>query len=282
MRARVTHNTMSLFIHDVLPFLYKTSPDCFPSALIITYNQTQPATSANNNMCPQCPPVSAAEAPTEMQELKTSMEVLTSAIGEALVIANELEEGYRKSGIYYHTSQAAARMPANFPQDRLTQLAGVFETSTTVEYAAIFAKLHNVIASLTNLRSAARSHGTVEELSHRVFHELAPAWEVLETELLAIGTEFDDYADSAHTLFDISRAYHETDHNGVRCAWYDPCAAEIFDGPIPYCKGEEWDKFRQWVWSLPETQRSVEAGRTVDEVALSMLWDEPEGFEAEV
>ncbi|KAF2823155.1 hypothetical protein CC86DRAFT_396597 [Ophiobolus disseminans] len=178
---------------------------------------------------------------------------------------------YRKAGIFYHTSQAAARTPANFPQERLTLLARVFEISNASEYAALFNKLHNVIEKFTDLRSThARPYGTAEELNHR-----------LGRGTLDISSEFDEWSEGACGLFDVSRALYETDDNGTRCAWYGLSGPDPIDHPILYRKGEEWEKFWAWVWSLPETQRSVQVGRTVDEVAFGMLFDEPEGLEPE-
>lgn len=112
-----------------------------------------------------------------------------------------------------------------------------------------------------------------------MFKDLEPAYKALETIFTAIRIETQHYSDSVYALFDVSRAYYETDANGVRCAWHDPSGPDPINHPVPYRKNVEWKKYRAWVWSLPETHRSVEAGRTLDEVALVLLYDEPEDFE---
>jgi hypothetical protein len=161
-------------------------------------------------------------------------------------------------------------------------LARVLETSTAAEYAAIFNNLNNIIASLTDLRAVhGRAHGTVAELTHRLCDKLSPTFEVLEAKFLIIGSEFDDWAESAYGSFDISRTLYEVDEDGARCVWHDPSGTDPTNHPTPYRKGEEWQKFRAWVWSLPETQRSVEVGRSVDVIALDMLFSDPEGFGSE-
>jgi hypothetical protein len=72
---------------------------------------------------------------------------------------------------------------------------------------------------------------------------------------------------------------YETDENGQRIAWHDRMGMGPSTNPMPRIMGEEWDKYRAWVQSLPETQRAVGLGRGVVAIALEMLYRGPDGFE---
>jgi hypothetical protein len=82
----------------------------------------------------------------------------------------------------------------------------------------------------------------------------------------------------AQRLYNVSLAVFETDANDVRNAWYDASGPDAEHHPQPYHKGEEWAAFRNRVWSLPETLCAVQVDRTVDDVALEILYSKPEGF----
>ncbi|KAF2030972.1 hypothetical protein EK21DRAFT_88495 [Setomelanomma holmii] len=230
-------------------------------------------------MCQKCTPFYLAEAPQEMQDAIAHLNTLSRAIDEASRLCIKIEDGYREAGVVYHCTQLSARWPANFPQSKLDKLKETFDISSLAGYDAIFNPLHNIFSSIVELRATyLRFGGTPEQMCERA-KKLEDTFKVLSVQLNGIRTAMELRIDDADALFELSRAMYETDDWGVRCAWHDPAGDDPVLNPVPFRLGEEWRLFRAWVVSLPETATAILAGRTLDEVALGMLYAEDEGFE---
>jgi hypothetical protein len=222
-----------------------------------------------------------AELPPAAQEAISRLNTLSAAIDEASSSVNKTEDIYRDSAIVYHCSQLAARQPANFPQTQLDQLKELFELSSVEEYDAHFGTLHGIVRSLAELRAThVRYSGSTEDLCKRV-RELEAAFNILSIQLRGFTVAMDIRIDIVNALDDCSRALYETDSQGARCAWQNASGPDPVLRPEPYRKGEEWMLFRAWVGALPETQLAMQAGRTLDEAALDLLYGEEEAFEEE-
>jgi hypothetical protein len=230
-------------------------------------------------MCSDCPPIPAADLAAETKRCLETIAVLSSTLDRHILSCLAVEDQYREAGISYHTSQLSARQPNAFPQHALTKLARIFEISSVSEYNALFAGLHESIVQFTDIRVRyPRTHGTAEQLYHRIFKELDPRYNEAFEKFDAFLDEFEDCFCAAESLLEVSRAIYETDANGVRCAWHDASGSDPLNNPIPARLGEEWAKYRAWIWSLAEAQRMVQHGRTLDQVAFGALWAEEETF----
>lgn len=191
-----------------------------------------------------------------------------------------LEDMYRTAGIHYHSSQISSRRPPEIAQKHLDRLQQLFETSRVEEYNVIFKELDEIVHAAAELKSRhCPDRVTSKQLVHHVFCALKPGVAALQARFDAFFQELDDYLARAYILFDVSRMNYESDAQGHRIAWQDISGPESY--PVPARKGEEWAKYRAWVWSLPETQRAVQIGRTVDDVALELLYGEPDGSHGE-
>jgi hypothetical protein len=229
-------------------------------------------------MCFRCPPLSADPA-EDITDCHEDLKEFEAAFGRTLHLANQIEDEYRQAGMNYHSTQIEARRSSSFPRYYLHKLKETFEIIRVEEYLVIFARLHNIFKALCDLRSMhLRYSGTPEQLIHRVYGILEPGFDNLNDQLHVYRAELSGRLKDADILFDMSREVYESDGQGRRCAWQDASGADVNHRPVPRRMGEEWEKYRAWVWSLPETQRGVVAGRTVDDIALELLYYEPEGF----
>jgi hypothetical protein len=191
-----------------------------------------------------------------------------------------LEDMYPIAGIHYHSSQLSSRRPPEIAQKHLDHLQRLFETSRVEQYNAIFKELDEIVHAAAELSSRhCPDRVTSKQLVHHVFCVLKPSVAPLQARFEAFFDELDEYLARAYILFDISRMNYESDAEGGRVAWQDISGPD--SDPVPARKGEEWAKYRAWIWSLPETQRAVQIGRTVDDVALEMLYHELDGFHGE-
>jgi hypothetical protein len=232
-------------------------------------------------MCHCCPQIAPSGAVHALENATIDLKMIDAEIDEYLDYFLTIENEYREACMHYHCTQLQARQPsANYPQDRLTSLRELFEITEVKKYDVIFAPLKDIMSALIGLRyKYIRYSGTAEELTHRVYHEIEPAYRALMEEFAIFSKEFYTKTNAAQTLFDLSRAMYETDETGRRCAWQDCDGIDPMRCPMPRIMGEEWERYCNWVGSLPETQRAVEIGRGVSEVANDLLYREPEGFE---
>jgi hypothetical protein len=112
---------------------------------------------------------------------------------------------------------------------------------------------------------------------HILAHELLPSKDVLITEFEKIEDNFYTLNEDANALFDISRQSFETDDAGMRVAWHDPVCSFAQVSALRRPEGE-WLVFRDWVQSLPETVRAIEAGARLTVIALGLLWTDGDYF----
>jgi hypothetical protein len=234
-------------------------------------------------MCPCCPIVTAATEESSFQKCHETLYKLVVGFERTLKLANSMEDRYRAAGLHYHSTQLAARHDSGMHPPYLVDLKQLFELTRAEDYKAIFTPLNTLISALEDLKSThLRFNGTVEVLYHRVFQVLKPRFDDLDGKLQPLCKELDDCFERAHVLYDISRLLLESDEQGRRIAWQDFCISGTEHAVWPLRMGEEYETFVKWVESLPETEKMVKLGRTVEEVAFEMMCNEPEGFEGDL
>ncbi|KAF1915894.1 hypothetical protein BDU57DRAFT_573309 [Ampelomyces quisqualis] len=229
-------------------------------------------------MCHLCPPVQ--DPANTIQTCRMVLKNFSNAIEETLRVANTVEDDYREAGVLYHSTQMSARESPDVSEERLVALKNLFDISSIDEYHAVFSKLEDIMNTVFDMRDKhLRYSGTAEELQHRVFKDLQPAILALDVEFQAFLKSFYEVLVDARVLNNISSMQYEIDENGRPCSWNRPYTVGAEYGIAPQNEGEEWEKFRAWVSSLPETQRAVEIGRAVDAVALELLYFDPEALD---
>jgi hypothetical protein len=228
-------------------------------------------------MCSYCPQPSSDPGQDKL-DCRKAFDDLEAQFDALFKLCAGYEDDYRDVGLHYHSSQLAARRTPHLPQDALNKLKQFFETSRVEAYNVIFGELHDIIQTAANLRDTHlhRYHGSTTDIYHRAFRVVLPGLLELANRLEAFATEIRDRVRDARVLSIISKARYETDARGRRHGWSLPIGHD--GSPTPRNKGEEWRTYRAWVWSLPETQRSVELGRMLDEIALNMLYLSVEEF----
>jgi hypothetical protein len=216
-------------------------------------------------MCPRCPIITAATKEAALYKCHATLAQLIDGFECNLKLANTMEDRYRAAGLHYHSTH-------------LGNLKQLFELTHVEDYDSIFAPLNTLISAMEDLKSThLRLNGTVEELYHRIFQVLEPGFDGLAAKLQPLCETLDAISELAHVLHNISRLLYEPDEQGQFIAWHDFHLSDA--GPRPLRIGEEWEAFLKWVKSLPETEKMVALGRTVEEVAFEMMCSEPEGFE---
>jgi hypothetical protein len=229
-------------------------------------------------MCQQCPQIrNEADA---LEHVKNVLKTCETSIEKYLRHYLVLEDQYRRAGMYYHCTQIQARQPSGDSDEFMDSLRELFEITTVEEYNAMFEPLKKMVTEFTDMRHKyIRYSGTAEELMHRTSQEFRPVYRALvDDQYVTLCKKFHVVFDAAESLFDVSRTLYETDEHGLRIAWQDCMGLEPLTNPMPRILGEEWDKYRAWVGSLPETQRAVGLGRRVDTIALELLYRRPDGF----
>jgi len=228
-------------------------------------------------MCINCPTIAPRHEDLIIARCRLYIGMSKAGLQRMLDNTILLEDMYRTAGIHYHSSQLSSRRPPEIAQKHLDRLQQLFETSRVEEYKAIFKELDEIVRVAADLSTRhCPDRVTSKQLIHHVFCALKPGVAALQARFDFFFAELDDYLVRAYILFDVSRMNYESDAQGRRIAWQDISGLESH--PVPARKGEEWAKYRAWVWSLPETQRAVQIGRTVDDVALELLYGEPDGF----
>ncbi|CAO2654003.1 Nn.00g107360.m01.CDS01 [Neocucurbitaria sp. VM-36] len=192
---------------------------------------------------------------------------------------DECEDSYRQSGMIYHTcTQLRARQRDVCSENIRVRLTEAFEISSIEEYEAIFAPVNAILQRLTTLRAEVKfvgCQGTVAERFHRL-RGIVRALTTLYDDFNKEQKKFIVLEQDAKNVQQISQVFFETDEEGRRIAWQDPedYGSEYF---VPTRMEQEWSIFRDWVGSLPETQRAVTVGgRCLNEVTMELLFSEPE------
>lgn len=224
-------------------------------------------------MCHECPKIPAGDIQQVMQHIQKEFEANEDLNQGLFDICIEAENLYRSVGIQYHCTQQAARHSTHFSEQSLNMLKQAFETSRVEEYNAIFARwseFHNDLTDLARIRF--KNGSTVSEMWHRLKAEYEPALVYLFTETKEAYKELENLEDEVKALTNVSLHHNDVDQYGHRFRWCD--LDPNFN--IPYRMGQEWQTYRTWVWSLPETQRAVGTSRRVDDIALEMLYSQPD------
>ncbi|PSN72208.1 hypothetical protein BS50DRAFT_583780 [Corynespora cassiicola Philippines] len=157
---------------------------------------------------------------------------------------DECEETFRELGLRYHLTNAIARSPVNFDAEKLENMRKYFETDSVEKYNNIFAPIYKV-----------------EKLAHEV------AQLVSDKNYMAALPKMEDARNIMSAMF---KLLHELGNQvqELQCLNMIICGEHWF---ICIRRGVEWDKFCTWISSFPETQRSINAGRTLDRIAVHHL-----------
>ena len=233
-------------------------------------------------MCHECSPyVNSSDDDTVMAEVRKYSKMIEEQIVQLLAIVNSFEDRYRSVGLVYHNTEFRAKQPRDDTRESLERLKAVFEISRVEEYNAIFAPHNTARERLLKLRAdvqKAACSGTVAERYHRCFLELLPALCDLDTEANLITEDFSVLVEDASHIYDVSQAFGHARLLDAYMARQPGHGAN--DGRVLAAEMQEmWNTFRAWVWSFPETQRTVAEGhRSLQEVALSVLYSETAGI----
>jgi hypothetical protein len=199
-------------------------------------------------------------------------------------IADDIEDRYRQSGITYHRTRYEARRVSDYEPELLpcrARCEEAFELTYVQEYKILFAPLHSVIQRLSDLRSQAQhipSIATAAELMHRIHCEFLPKMGDLIGEFEEISKQFDQLHEDSNILLSYSKCGFSTGEPDNRGVWYDAVptgpyrtSENVWQDRALLCDGIEYQLFRDWLQSLPETARAIRTGTTLDHIALCML-----------
>jgi hypothetical protein len=250
-------------------------------------------------MCKFCTSIAGRDQVQNLHDAHACLKHFEDAIDRALAAVKNIEDEYRRGAKVYHKSQYAARSHPDFTEDERSRTKAFFETSSVEDYRAVFANLTEMMRGLINLRAMHVVYSdSAEEIYHSIVEEIEPTLLKLNAQLTAIKLEFLDRFDDANKVLDIGycildqekRAHaHEFDKhwkNTYGNEW--SCkVSERYGEPdkygfkssrdLPRSMDHEWEIYCSWVSSLPETQRTIGIGRTLKDIALSLLYDIPEG-----
>jgi hypothetical protein len=273
----------------------------------ITHTRIIPSTAPPNhlthlqhytNMCEFCTSIAGGDPVQNLHDAHACLKHFEDAIDRALAAVNNIEDEYRKGAIVYHKSQYAARSHPDFAEDQRSKTKAFFETSSVEDYRTVFANLTEMMWGFINLRAMHVVYSdSAEDIYHSIIEEIEPALLDLNAQLTAIKLEFLDRFDDAkkvlkigYKLLNEERKAHEQEFpygNPFGEEWSEaqyieygePNELGIWkDRMMPHTMDREWEIYCSWVSSLPETQRAIGIGRTLEDIALSLLYDGPDGF----
>jgi hypothetical protein len=204
-------------------------------------------------------------------------------------VADDIEDRYRQSGLTYHRTQHEARRESDYEPELLPRRARceeAFQFTCVEEYGNLFEPLHSVVQRLSDLRSQAQhlpSIATATELMHQIYYEFLPKMGDLIAEFEEISKQFDQLHEDSNILLNYSKCGYSIDELDHRVVWHDAVptvpyrtSENVWRDQALRCEGFEYQLFRDWLQSLPETARAIRAGTSLDNIALGILW---EGFD---
>lgn len=197
------------------------------------------------------------------QQCQEVLQQVEDHMNNILAVIDEVETNYRILGRYYHATNIAARNQCS--SEHLQHLKEAFHISTLEEYNAYFEKWHRALKMTREVRSEIRLNGTPETLAHRTKR----VRELIEkcTAEIPYVTELEVLKEAVDYLLGRNSQYCGRTGN---LPWTNTPQVESRTRQAPKC--DEWELFRAWCWSLPETQRAVQTGRSVDDIANEMLY----------
>lgn len=228
-------------------------------------------------MCHLCPEIPVGQAQEVNRQLHQSLDEAQAEINRHISNLDEMEDYYRTLGIMYHTTQMRTRQPQYYPSERLDHLKDIFVTSRVEEYETIFARkicITNKLAGMASDVLRCYRGRSLEERYHRFHVEIAPSLDQIEDEYEDLKDDFEVLEVYTSGLCTVNGELDRTGNTGYTTAWRCVGPYESWSQCfVPIGMQEEWNTFRAWVWSLPETQRAVGAGfRTLDGVALDLAF----------
>jgi hypothetical protein len=251
-------------------------------------------------MCKFCTSIAGGDPVQNLHDAHACLKHFEDAIDRALAAVNNIEDEYRKGAIVYHKSQYVARSHPDFTEDQRSKTKAFFETSSVEDYRAVFANLTEMMCGLINLRAMHVVYSdSAEDIYHSIIEEIEPALLNLNAQLTAIKLEFLDRFDDAKKVLKIGYNLLEEETKAhahkYEVDWHNPFGRKWWheeyeyygeiteygirkDQTIPLTMDREWEIYCSWVSSLPETQRAIGIGRTLRDIALSLLYGGPEGF----
>lgn len=229
-------------------------------------------------MCRKCPGTDVPDSPSERAKIQAKIREVGAVMVSLIRWTNKPEDSYRESGVMYHGTRMRERNPSVFPSSVLlpssiiANLMSHFNLVSRSDYDRIFKPFHDTMAAIVDLRSRhIRFSGTIEELAHRFHVDLEPQYVKLRDQAQEFCHLMEEVFADVMELRDQARI---PDLN----PWHRPTRPSTILDPEPSEKGQEWELMRKWVSALPETQRAIDAGRTLDEVICDHLYKYPEHF----
>ncbi|KAJ4290254.1 hypothetical protein N0V90_010469 [Kalmusia sp. IMI 367209] len=186
---------------------------------------------------------------------------------------DQFEDDYRRQGLRYHKTRMAARCSPRLDAATLRNLKTVFTDFNTWIKPILEAR-----ELLKKALEECRPNGSPEALLERA------------TNIEQIMLEFDKHyspdqptslgEDHAQLLRDVDLLDTEntrmSEEGEIGANWWWPLSLFATFQP----QGTEWQMFRQWVYTFPETKRCVQDnGMPFDRLASDMLYKYPEHYD---
>ncbi|KAL1604946.1 hypothetical protein SLS60_004487 [Paraconiothyrium brasiliense] len=193
-----------------------------------------------------------------VKDLQDSIVRREGFVRKILGLVDDNEDLYRIEGTLYHTTNLQARSTS------------VISAHAQQRLRATFSDFHVWNEPLLKIRELAtkvlwecRPNGTLEALLERE-KITADLWVQLRQSIDALDDDSEGLYQMVNASINLPRWY-----------LYDDKADEERGFRLPTVKGPEWEKFREWVYTLPETHKSMfnkHNPRSLDVLASEMLY----------
>jgi hypothetical protein len=235
-------------------------------------------------------PTNPTDLATQITKLQKTIRDAGDFVDEGYRTIDAYEDQYRTLGVAYHTTQLIARRSDLLGSDTIGLLQKAFEISTKDEYNVFHAPIIDFRRILNKARDEIRPNGRPGELMRRA-EMVQDLEDLMVLHLRKFG--FLKLCNVRDALVQTNAVELRVIHNSNVEPWakagvYEPVYIEdlghermfknakgdIIDLKHSYMfrNGEEWRLYRAWIGCLPETTRAVQAGRSLDEIAVDMFY----------
>ena len=212
-----------------------------------------------------------AKAQTELaQALSQVLELRADWVQDSFRRLDDLVTNYRSLGRVYHQTNIQARNSLQLNLDRRKSLEEMF-----TDFHAWSETVTEIQDLLKQMMLECRPNGTLEALRER-----CDRTRELQAEIQNKVSDDPMQSDTAMLYYaievDLTYLVLEDDrmfHLGLYTRWYEPTHTERgFQMPITL--GVEWELFQQWVYTLPETRRSLfDHNKSLDMLTSEVLYE---------
>ncbi|KAF2439210.1 hypothetical protein P171DRAFT_490644 [Karstenula rhodostoma CBS 690.94] len=214
-------------------------------------------------------PSSPKDRPTLIKDLQDKINAEERWAQRMFVILDDYEERYREFGMMYHTTSLRARTSSRISPE--TQQ--ILRTLLT-DYSAWREPLVELQEILQKLLWECRPNGTLEALEKRAEATMSLR---NQAHLLISRNIWERSRQTWKALFALKDETERLENSGVVTQWYlyDAKADKARGYHLPAVKGPEWEIYRQWVYTLPETRKSMSDAhdpRPLDLLASNILY----------